>query len=97
MALPWLVGVRMVPSRYGKYRYCSFQVCALRWECKIVWFSVIFRVGKCGKMEEIILFSTSQASILRKECMPILPLFPDLPGCSVEQVSQTEEAIVIIA
>lgn len=29
--------------------------------------------------------------------MSFLALLPDLPGCSVEQVSQTEEAILITA
>jgi transposase len=29
--------------------------------------------------------------------MSLIPLLPDLPGCSVEQVSQTEEAILITA
>src|SRR5450759_4875401 len=29
--------------------------------------------------------------------MPLISLLPDLPGCSVEQVSQTEEAIFITA
>lgn len=29
--------------------------------------------------------------------MSLITLLPDLPGCSVEQVSQTEEAIVIVA
>jgi transposase len=29
--------------------------------------------------------------------MSLIPLLPDLPGCSVEQVSQTEEALLISA
>jgi hypothetical protein len=35
------------------------------------------------------------SSLPRKEFMSFLALLPDLPGCSVEQVSQTEEAILI--
>jgi len=33
----------------------------------------------------------------RKESMSLIALLLDLPGCSVDQVSQTEESIVIIA
>jgi hypothetical protein len=36
-------------------------------------------------------------SLPRKESMFFIPLLRDLPGCSVEQVSQTEEAILITA
>jgi hypothetical protein len=40
---------------------------------------------------------TNISSYLRKEFMSLNTLLSDLSGCSVEQVSRTEEAIVITA
>lgn len=42
-------------------------------------------------------FPTNISSFPRKESMSFIMLLPDLPGCSVEQVSVTEETIVITA
>ncbi|WP_374229178.1 transposase family protein [Ktedonobacter sp. SOSP1-52] len=42
-------------------------------------------------------FPTNISSYSRKESMFLITLLPDLPGCLVEQVGQTEEAIVITA
>lgn len=59
----------------------------------IIWFCVIFLAGKCGIIREILL--TNISSFPRKEFMSLITLLPDLPSCSVQEVSQTKETIVI--
>ena len=77
--------LRVVIAMLDQGVFVNIKVALCHLACRKMWYNK----GKASLR--------NSSSFSRKESMSLNPLLPDLPGCSVDHVSQTEESIVITA